>query len=374
MSAALTQLLAHAADRMTVARRWRAGGHPVVGYVGGDVPVELLTAAGVLPVRLAGAPEHDTAVGDRYLGHGVDPSARSILSRLLRDDYGQLDGIVVSRDCEASARLFYALRELRRVEPALALPPVHLVDILHLPHHVTTRYVLAKLSELRAAVETWAGHTITDADLAEAIAVHDRLRRRLTEVAELRKQLPSRLTGTQALSVIAATTTMPAQEALELVQKLLEEGTSLPEVVGTRTFLTGSGHDTTAVYAELERCGLFVVGEDHDWGELLHHREVGRPTWLALAERYQHNGPTSPRASIRRRAEHAEAGARACRAETLVSYVRSHDDGPPWDFPAQRAAAGLPAALLECQPYGGLTTDARTAIAEISEPVEEFDE
>lgn len=370
MSAALAQLLTHAADRMAVARQWRATGHLVVGYVGGDVPVELLTAAGVLPVRLAGAPEHDTTVGDRYLGRGVDPAARSVLSRLLHDEYGQLDGILVSRDCEASARLFYALRELRRVEPTLTLPPVHLVDVLHLPQHTTTRYVLAKLSELRATVETWSGRAVTDVDLADAITTHDHLRERLTELAELRRQVPSRLTGTQALSVIAATTTMPAQQAIELVEKLLEESTSLPEVAGTRTFLTGSSHDTSAVYAELERRGLLVVGEDHDWGELLHLRRVGTPTWLALAERYQHNGPTSPRASIRRRAEHTKTAARACGAEVLVSYVRSQDDGPPWDFPAQRAAAGIPASLLEHQPYGGLTPDAWTAISELGNPVE----
>jgi hypothetical protein len=35
-----------------------------------------------------------------------------------------------------------------------------------------------------------------------------------------------------------------------------------------------------------------------------------------------------------------------------VSYVREHDDGPPWDFPAQREATGLPAVLLDRQPYG----------------------
>ena len=39
----------------------------------------------------------------------------------------------------------------------------------------------------------------------------------------------------------------------------------------------------------------------------------------------------------------------------MVSYVRRFDDGPPWDFPAQRAAAGVPAVLVEQQEYGRVT-------------------
>ncbi|WP_308257670.1 2-hydroxyacyl-CoA dehydratase family protein, partial [Pseudonocardia lacus] len=175
------------ATATAAAARWRADGRPVVGCVGADVPVELLTAAGFLPVRLAGDPAADRSAGDAYLGRGLDPVARSVLSRLLAGDYGPLDGLVVSRDCEASLRLFYALRELRRLEPGLGLPPVHLVDVLHLPHRTTTHYVLAKVREMRAAVGAWAGTPVTDDALADAVAAHDRLRRLRGELAARRR-------------------------------------------------------------------------------------------------------------------------------------------------------------------------------------------
>ncbi|WP_439381105.1 2-hydroxyacyl-CoA dehydratase [Amycolatopsis lexingtonensis] len=326
-----------------------------VGYVGADVPVELITAAGLRPRRLAGNPGGDSALGDRYLGRGVDPVARSILTRILTGAYGPLEAIVVSRDCEASLRLFYALRELHRVEPELGLPPVRLVDVLHLPHHTTTRYVHAKIAQLREWLGRW--RPITDDDLGAAITAHDTLRRSLGRLADLRRA--NRLSGTRFLEVVAATTALPVTEAIALVDGVSADPR---ETEGVRLFLTGSSHDGPAVYETLERNGFLVVGEDHDWGELLFARTCAAPTELALAERYQHNGPAAPRASIRQRAAHTAAAARACGAEILFSYARIHDDAPPWDFPEQRAATGLPAVLAERQPYGELTPEALAAL------------
>ncbi|WP_410667732.1 2-hydroxyacyl-CoA dehydratase [Amycolatopsis sp. cmx-4-68] len=328
---------------------------PVVGYVGADVPVELITAAGLLPLRLAGKPGEDSTPGDRYLGRGVDPVARSILTRILTADYGPLEAVVVSRDCEASLRLFYALRELHRVEPELRLPPVRLVDVLHLPHHTTTRYVHAKIAQLREWLGQW--RSISDDDLAAAITAHDTLRRSLGRVAALRRA--NRLSGTRFLEVVAATTALPVTDAIALVDGVTGDPR---ETEGVRLFLTGSSHDSPKVYETVERNGFSVMGEDHDWGELLFTRTCAAPTELALAERYQHNGPAAPRASIRQRAAHTAAAARACGAEILFSYARIHDDAPPWDFPEQRAATGLRAVLAERQPYGELTPEALAAL------------
>jgi benzoyl-CoA reductase/2-hydroxyglutaryl-CoA dehydratase subunit BcrC/BadD/HgdB len=355
---ALAELTALARDGAGVA------GLPVVGYVGADVPVELITAAGMAPLRLAGRPGRDSTLGDRYLGGGVDPAARSILTGILMGAYGTLEAIVVSRDCEASLRLFYALRELHRVEPVPGLPPVHLVDVLHLPHHTTTRYVRAKVAQLRAWLGRW--RPIGDGDLGAAIAAHDALRRSLGRVAALRRE--NRLSGTQLLAIVAATTALPVATATALVDRVIAETAETAETAGSpandgvRLFLTGSSHDEPSVYKTLEDHGFLVVGEDHDWGELLFARTCDAPTELALAERYQHNGPAAPRASIRQRAAHTAAAVRACDAEVLLSYARVHDDAPPWDFPGQRAATGVRAVLAERQPYGKLTGDALAAL------------
>ncbi|SFN37396.1 Benzoyl-CoA reductase/2-hydroxyglutaryl-CoA dehydratase subunit, BcrC/BadD/HgdB [Pseudonocardia ammonioxydans] len=354
MSAALAALLDPALPGRTPDR-------PVAGYVGADVPVELLTAAGYHPRRLSGSPHEDASAGRRYLGGGLDPVACSVLTRLLAGSYGPLDVLVVSRDCEASLRLFYVLRELRRVEPSVALPPLHLVDVLHLPHRTTTRYVLAKVRGLRAWLAERSGRPVGDDALAAAVVAHDRVRALLRATGELRPR--RRLTGTEFLGVVDAATALLPDRAAELLGALVAELADRDPRSGLPVHLTGSAHDCPDVYAAVEAGGLLVVGEDHDRGDLLAATDVGDPgdpagLELALAERYQHNGPAAPRASIAERAAHTAARVRSRDAAGLLGYVREHDDGPPWDWAAQRAAAGVPAALLERQPYGRVDPDA----------------
>lgn len=331
-----------------------SGSRQVIGYVGQDVPVELITASGAWPVRLAGRPGQDTSAGDKYLGRGLDEVTRSILTRLLAGEYGRLDGLLISRDCEGSLRLFYALRELSRVDPRPGLPEVYLVDLLHLPHRSTTRYNLVRVAQLRDRLGLWTGGEITGERIAAAIALHDKNRSLLAEIRSLRSR--SRLSGRDALAVYGAGTVLPVEEHNTLLRELLEA--ELPPHEGTRMFLTGSSHDSPEVYDELEAGGALIVGEDHDWGDLLTLRRVGAPTITALAERYQYNGPTAQRSSIMDRAATTAELAAACRADVVVGYFRQLDDAPPWDFPAQRDALhviGIKAVALEHQAYGAVT-------------------
>ena len=360
MRTPLERLEFHYEHRFPVA----ATDRPVIGYVGQDVPVELVTAAGALPVRLAGAPGTDVTVGQTYLGAGVDRWARSVLTRLLAGEYGPLDRLLVARDCEASLRLFYAIRALRRVDPSSALPETYLVDLLHLPHWTTTRYNRVRVTELVAVLERWTGTRLTPDAIAAAITLHDERRRLLRAVSALRRADPPRLTGVQALAAFGAV--LPVAEHNELLRDLT--GSTVDG--RTRVFLTGSAHDTPDVYRVIEDAGCVVVGEDHDWGDLQAVRLVGEPTLDALVERYQYNGPTAARASISDRAAHTARAAVECGADIVLSYVRANDDAPPWDFPAQAEALrahGIPAVLVDRQEYGAIDlTSLLTAVPRAS--------
>lgn len=301
---------------------------PVVGVVGEDVPVELLTASGAVPVRLHGRPETDRSLGDQYLGTGVDPWARALLSALLAGEWPGLSSIVVGRDSEASSRLFFALRELHRIGSAPGVPPVVLCDVLHLPHATTTQYVARRLDELL---------DFDDVRLAEAVRLHNRLRTSLSE-------LP--LVGAEGLAARATVRTLPPAEGIAFLEGL-PAPTPPP---GMRIHLTGSVHDEPSVYEALEKAGYVVVSDDQN----LALRGSVPEDLLGLAEYYQ-DLPLPARSAPRARAALLDAALTASRPELVVAYLRERDDAPAWDVVAQRAVAarhGVPIVVLEHQPYG----------------------
>ncbi|MBF0673122.1 MAG: 2-hydroxyacyl-CoA dehydratase [Salinibacterium sp.] len=334
----------------------------VVGTVGQDVPVEIIDAAGAVALRLRGNPAWLTESADRYLGKGLDPAMRSLMEGILDGAFGRLDAIVISSDCDASQRLFYVLREMRRVTPEIAVPPVYLVDILHLPRESTARYNRVRVRQLLEVLERWTGNRVSDAGLEHAVIAHNRRRELQRAVMELRRSPEPRLSGVDALAVFAAADRMAGERYAGCLESLVAGGDELGPRPGTRIFVTGSTHDSPDVYRAIEAHGATIVGENHDRGELLAERDVAPARDLeslldAIADRYQYSGPTAQRGSIAARAEHTAEGIRRTGAELLLSYVRVMDEAPLWDFAAQRAAASVPSAVVVRQPYGAIDAE-----------------
>lgn len=337
-------------DRGLHARERSAQGRPVVGYVGCDTPVELITAAGALPVRLAGRAGRDTALARTYLDGAVDPQVVNVLAGILtpRDHDPVPDLVVITHDCDGSLQLFYTLRELRRIG-AEALPPVHFVDLLHLPGEASWRYNLGRIRRFCDQLAAWRGRAVTAAELAEAVVDHDAARAARTE---LRRHRADALSGGEALRWYAAGTAMPARNYADTLSAALTGDTARP--AGRPLFVSGSAHDTADVYDALESDGWLVVGEDHDWGEGGDQPPVGEPTLEALTDHYTRAVlPTTARPPDRSAAA-ARDGIDGSGAEFVLTYCRQYDDAHRWGHPARAAAARVPAALLRDQPYRGV--------------------
>ncbi|WNE95172.1 2-hydroxyacyl-CoA dehydratase family protein [Streptomyces luomodiensis] len=337
-------------DRGLHARRSAAEGRPVVGYVGADVPVELITAAGALPVRLAGDPGRDTALARRYLDGAVDPQVVSVLAAILApgDRDPRPDLVVISHDCDASVQLFYTLRELRRIGRE-TFPPVHFVDILHLPGDATRAYNLGRLRRFADQLAAWRGRAISAAELEQAVADHNAARAARRQLARHRA---ARLPGAEALRWYAAQTAMPPRLYARTLADALSGGTAAP--AGRPLFVSGSTHDVADVYRALEHNGWHVVGDSHDWGDGGNQPAVAVPTLSGLADHYTRQALSTAARSARRATELVRDRVRETGAGYVLCYCRRHDDAHRLDQPAQAAAAGVPAALLRDQPYGSV--------------------
>jgi benzoyl-CoA reductase/2-hydroxyglutaryl-CoA dehydratase subunit BcrC/BadD/HgdB len=352
------------ASRPQVVRALADTGRPVIGVVGADVPVELVAAAGAVAYRLHGSPDRISEEARAILGGALDPVAHSVLTQLLDGSLAFLTGVVVSRDSQSSLQLFYALRELRRVAPHRPLPPVELLDLLHLPTAHTARYDEARLGRLAEQLAGWTGVAPTSQRLAEATAAAGRVRALLRRISDLRRGSRPVLTGTQVLRVLGAATALPPEDAVPLLEAVVADPAGAPSAEGRRrVFLTGSSHDHDEVYRALEEeLDCLVAGEDSDWGDLALTVDPAGADLASLAVAYRDRGPAAPTASIPRRAAWTAEQVRRCAADVLLSVVREHDEAPAWDYPAQAASSCVPAALLARQPYRVAPADLRTAL------------
>ena len=85
-----------------------------IGYVGHDVPIELILAAGATPIGIHGRAGQPTPHADRYVETTFSPASRSIAEQWLSGALDDLAAVVFSRSDDSAQRLYYYLCELQR--------------------------------------------------------------------------------------------------------------------------------------------------------------------------------------------------------------------------------------------------------------------
>jgi hypothetical protein len=315
---ALAELRAAYRERNAEAARWRAGGGTVVGYVGADVPRELIEAAGHFALRLASV-DVDPRRADRILGPGVDEATRLLLAGLLEGAY-PIDRLVLCHDDDHTVRLYTALR-------MLDLPGVDLwfLDLLHQPRASTDAYDRARLRELAA----WLGDT---SSLPDSIAAANRSRALGDRLQMLRRA--GGVSGADALALLGAGTALPASVYAALLDAALADLDH--QGSGRSVLLLGSDHDRDDVYAAVDELGAIVVAETHGFGEALlagRVEEEGDPL-DALVRHYRPRPRTTPAA-----------------ADVQIAWVRRGDESRAWSLPAEQRRLGAPIVTLRSRPY-----------------------
>lgn len=343
---ALDALATYAAARLERVVEQRTAGARVVGYVGSDVPRELIEAAGFLPLRLAPTDVVSRSRADAILGPGVDEPTRTILAGLLESRY-PVDRLVLCHDTEHTVRLYQALRVLARRRPELPEPAF--LDLLHLPTASTAAYNAERLAELARRLADWAEAPIDDAELQGSIASANDGRRLLTRLDRARSE--GRVTGTQLLAAVAAGTAMTADAHNAQIAAALDELGDAGGAPRRRVFMLGSAHVDAVVYGALEEQHLLVVGEDHDWGAASFDGLVpeDEEPLAALASRYHQGCASGRRHDSDDRAAWSAQAAVTAGADVALAWICAGDEALLWGLPAARAAfaaAGIPLVAL----------------------------
>jgi benzoyl-CoA reductase subunit C len=324
--------------RHDYAREWkkRTGGK-VVGYLCTYVPVEILYAADVLPVRILGGHKPSSLVEPHIYSSMFCPFCRDCLGQGLEGKYDYLDGIMIAQSCLHIRQTFWSWEKHI---------PMDYFYYLYMPHSIQSKgryeYLHGELIRFKKSLEEWIGREITPEDLDKGIEVCNTNRQLLRQVYEFRKNEDPPITGLESLEVALASQLADKREHSQALEALIKE---LPErnlnrETGTRLMIVGSEDDDREFFEMVEhRLSLpaTLVIEEHCTGSRDFWNEVvpQDDRIMAIAGRYLDRPPCPSKDwPARQRFEHISQLVKDYRVEGAIVMQQKFCDPHELDIPA----------------------------------------
>ena len=205
-------------------KRWRDTGGKVVGHFQVYFPEEIAHAAGMLPLKIRGAPIEARQAEARfgsYLCSILKTSLELALSKRI-----ELEMFVTHPICDA-ARNLAAVWGRNFPYPC---------QILYLPQNANSRYAAPYLRDeyarLQRDIETIAGRPVSDDDLRASMAVYNQNRRLLHRLYHIKRTTPWLLAADEAYVLVAVGGLIRREEhndVLSAVIPQLEARTAYPQ-------------------------------------------------------------------------------------------------------------------------------------------------
>ena len=356
------------------ARELKQDGTKFIGYVCSFVPVEMITAAGCIPFRIRGDVNEPITKGDTLLETIVCPFVRSCFDMGLKGKYDFLSGAVIPHGCDSMTRSYSTWRY------SLNLPYFRFLNIPSVVKPQSFEFFAEELKSYKKGLEDFTGRKISDDDLAEAIGRHNEYRDRVRTIYEFRKTMPPQLSGTELIKVLTVGTSLPVDEGISLLDKViaeLESRQTPPLPAGPRILLDGACVDNIDLVQTIEECGANVVADTLCNGSrdsLPKADETGDPI-LALAKRYL-DGINCPKTyrdntagtfegDIAHRFGDIGAHAKNFNVEGAILYVLKFCDPFGFEVPARKAyyeSINVPLLTVEDQYATGTRGQLKTRV------------
>jgi benzoyl-CoA reductase/2-hydroxyglutaryl-CoA dehydratase subunit BcrC/BadD/HgdB len=365
MSAFENQVAEALRDPLARARAHAARGRKVIGFVGAEIPVELIIASGAYPVRLASAADASTDLADRYLESTFMPDVRSIAQQYLQGALNFMHAIVLPRSNDSAQRLYYYLSDLRtRQFPAAPVPLVF--DLAKIPRDSSKLHSRLAVERLAAEIGT------ASSALPGAIRQRNRRRKLFLEAMRMR---PSHggIRGSVMDRIFRSADFCDADEFDGDFGAWLTKA-DVAVKNGRRLLLVGSSPPDERLHRAVEEGGGNVVSE----GDAHASRSVSSPlipegeSLDAIADHY-HALRGGTRAFIDRAAAITDL-AESVAASGVIIWLIEEEDALIWDLPAEMAAlkASGTAALRLVRRRWDLSDDALAEIKSFTRGLEEM--
>jgi bzd-type benzoyl-CoA reductase N subunit len=267
------------------ARELKDQGQRVMIYLCSFVPVEMLTAAGFIPLRIRGSVHEPITKGDTQLETIACPFMRSCFDLSLKGNYDFADGVIIPHACDSITRTYSVWRY------SLGLPYSHFINLPHTARGPSMQFFRNELETFRKSLGRFAGKEITDEALGEAIDAHNTNRDKARALYELRKSNPPLVSGSEILKILTVGMSLPVREANELFDEVLQEleqRTASPVGTAPRVLVEGACVDNIDFIKLIEDSGAAVVTDSLCIGtrDYWPYAETGIDPLASLAHRY----------------------------------------------------------------------------------------
>ncbi|MBU3947084.1 MAG: 2-hydroxyacyl-CoA dehydratase family protein [Proteobacteria bacterium] len=239
-------------------KEWKQSGGKVIGFFGGDIPEEILSAAGALPVWLRGhCSEIPLDDANSYLHIYTCSHMRSILEIALKGDYNYLDGVMSTPYCDGSRRMFDVWDRYI---------PIPALFFLHTPHKNTPEaeaYYYENMKEFVTSLESTFQKKVTKEALWDAIKTYNQTRKLFIQLYDLRKKDNPPISGAEVMEIYDASAMMPRKDFNILLEKVIDEAKTADRKLdsGHRLMINGTALHNPEYVKGIEDLGSIVVAD-----------------------------------------------------------------------------------------------------------------
>jgi benzoyl-CoA reductase subunit C len=271
-------------------KQWKAD-HPAgkaIGYFPVYAPVEIIHAAGMLPVGLNGAGDQlDIQYADARFGSFICSIIKTTLELGLTNHLAPFDGLLFSSICDSARNLCFVMKR--------NFPDIY-TDFLHLPHNAnsasSTAFLVTEYKRLIENLERIGGMPVTDGALNNSIETYNENRRLTRQLYDERARHPHLIRTSELYALIRAGNFIPVEEHTALLRETLQRlpsRTAKPRdsirIVIEGSFCEQPPLDLIRI---IEEAGCYVVDDDFVLGPrwFLSDVDVNGNPLQALADSY----------------------------------------------------------------------------------------
>lgn len=253
---------------------WRGSGKKAVGVVCAFVPLEILHALDIMPVRLRATGCDDYSDAEVWMSSFSCSFAKSILQYLLNNTY-ELDGVIVTDGCMQAVRIYdnwkWICEKAGRNDQF-----IFELGVPRMRSDTSLKFFKNDLEELIEGLEKLSGNKLSEEKLRHSIELFNQQRQLVRELLDLQKAPKPVVTGAEVLTILLNATDHDVEDFNAMLKAYLEDAKKREPLTGyrARILMIGSSLDTPDYIKTIENKGGLVVADSLCYGTMPYERDI----------------------------------------------------------------------------------------------------